>query len=87
MQAEPEPDAAPPETDAPAPRRKWNNPALEGLPLLDDDEPAGPAAREPLPPTPAKPPARRKPKKTSANDMERLIALAEANQPELLPPD
>ena len=74
-------------------RRKWQNPALEGLPLLDDTDDAAPAAKKPVA-EPVSPPARqpaanarKKPKKASASEMERIIALAEASQPELLPPD
>ncbi|HEU5209191.1 MAG TPA: hypothetical protein VFU06_07250 [Longimicrobiales bacterium] len=75
-------------------RRKWQNPALEGLPLLDEDDDDAPVAAQPLPPLPPPPPkqparpaARKKAKKASADEIERIIALAEANQPELLPPD
>src|SRR5690606_31407851 len=63
-------------------RRKWQNPALEGLPLLDDEDDTAPAAKkpvaEPVSP-PAKQPAanaRKKKKKASASEMERIIALA-----------
>ncbi len=75
-------------------RKKWQNPALEGLPLLDEDDDGAPIAAQPLPPLPppspkqpARPAARKKAKKASADEIERIIALAEANQPELLPPD
>jgi hypothetical protein len=81
-------------TPEPPKRRKWQNPALEGLPLLDDDEDEAPAREQPpiaasKEPggTPARPAARKKAKKATAEEMERIIALAEANQPELLPPD
>jgi len=73
--------------EAEAPRRKkWQNPALEGLPLLDYEDDA-----VPISPTTARQPSkantRKKGKKASASEMERMIALAEASQPELLPPD
>lgn len=73
-------------TPEPPRRKKWQNPALEGLPLLDDDDDDPPPAKPAQKPA-AAPPAKKKPKKPSADEMERIIALAEANQPELLPPD
>lgn len=89
--AEPSASTASTEEQPPEPprRRKWQNPALEGLPLLDDEDDDAPVASRPASPPPkqAPQPGRKKPKKTSANELERIIALAEANEPELLPPD
>ena len=84
---EPVASVEPATVSAPEPprRKKWQNPALEGLPLLDDEDDDPPP--KPAPKLAAAPAARKKPKKPSANEMERIIALAEANQPELLPPD